>query len=391
MADIRVLHLIKSLDIGGIETMALDFCSNAHRYGIEVHLFCMGGGEMEPLFKASPAAFIKRKKLPLPLGFPDPVLILRLRNYIKKNRIQIVHAHFADEGLHAFAAIKGLKNVALIQGFAVDFHVNRARDNMKFRFLAKYASGCVALSEVLLNQFREFGVSPGGSAAVVHNGIDPERVSTGSHGLLRAELGLPVSLPLGGMVGNFYNEVRDQLTVCKALAAAMTVNKTFHFVFAGGSTNKWIKKDEHYFESCVRFCRQAGIDDRVHFLGLRKDLADILAGLDFYVHATNYDTFGMAPVEAMFNKLPVIVNDHPVFRETSRNGTGMILFRSKDHEDLAGKITDLLADDVERIDTGLKHHDFARRFFHIDTHIHGMRAFYLECMNSLVNGSEKKY
>lgn len=385
MASFRVLHLLKSLDIGGIETMALDFCNNAHREDMEVHLFCMGGGALQPEFEKSQACFHKRKKIPGPYDMIDPFLIRHLRKYIRQHGINVVHAHFADEGLHALAALRGLRDTVLVQGFAVDCRVNRSIDNRKFRFLARHADACVTLSHTLLQQLGVFGIRPKGYSGYVHNGIDPVRVTGGDPYLLKKELGLSPDTILGGMIGNFYNNVRDQATICRALALVIPETDNFHFVFAGGSTNQWIRKNQSYFQDCIAFCREKGIADRVHFPGLKKNLPDVFAGLDFYVHATNYDTFGMAPVEAMFNRLPVLVNDHPVFTETSRQGAGMLLFRDKEETDLAEQLTGILRDRESREASGNMQYEFAQQYFHIHTHIRNMKDFYQRCIE------QKKY
>jgi L-malate glycosyltransferase len=374
MAMIRVLHLIKSIDIGGIETMALDFCNNAHKQEIEVHLICIGGGELENAFAASPAIFVKLKKFPFPYDIVDPILILRLRRYIRKNNIDIVHCHFADEGLHALAATYNYK-VKVVQGWAVDFRINRDIDNRKFRFIGKYAHASVALTDVLLQQAIEFRADPFLRGVTIHNGIDPERVVHKGKGTLKQDLNIPENAVLGGMTGNFYNHVRDQFTVCKALAEIMPHFPDFHFVFAGGSTNRWIKKNRSYFDKCVDFCRKNKLD-RVHFPGLQKNVSNVLGSLDFYVHATNYDTFGIAPVEAMFNQLPVIANDHPVFMETSHHGKGMLLYRDKNHLHLSRQIGALLEDPEKRVQLGQTHWQHANTHFHIDVHVKNMKAFY---------------
>lgn len=52
-----------------------------------------------------------------------------------------------------------------------------------------------------------------------------------------------------------------------------------------------------------------GIGDRVHFLGSRGDVSDLLADADIFVLSTNYEGFPLASLEAMRSGLPVVVTD----------------------------------------------------------------------------------
>lgn len=382
---LKVLHVIKSLDIGGIETLALDVCGNAHRHGIETHLVCIGGGALEDAFRRTPAKFRLMRKMPRPKDMIDPILIFRLRRYIITNNIQIVHCHFADEGMHAYLALRGLKNVTLIQGVAVNLKINLKTHNRKFRFLSSRVKATVAPGKTTVEQLTQMGMNKKNNARYVHNGIDPKRVTPNTETTsqahcpqLRKKLNIPQDAVVAGMLGNFYNQVRDQYTVCRALPEVIRKNPQFHFVFGGGYKNKWIKTNEKHYNQCLTFCRDNNITSNVHFPGLISHNPQFFQALDFYVHSTNYDTFGIAPVEAMFNKLPVMANNAPIFRETSYNGKGMWLFEDKQPKDLAAKMVQLIENQNLRREMGEKHYQHAQKYFHIDTHIQNMKELYLE-------------
>ncbi len=371
----KVLNIIKSIDIGGIEKMTLDFCSHAYKAGIEPHLICIGGGAMESDFRKSGAHFSIIKKIQRPFDIVDPFLIFRLRRYIKKHRIDIVYCRFADEGLHAWLATRGLKKTAVALEFAVDLGINRKIDNKKFRWLAKRTEANIAPSQTMLQQMHDYKMNQSPNNHFVHYGIDPDRVAQ-SHSTLRKELGIPQNALLAGMVGNFYNNVRDQLTVCKALPTVIEKHPDFHFVFAGGYRNHWIKANYEYYNACLDFCKSHNIMHRVHFIGLRKDTSNIYAALDFYVHATHFDTFGLAPVEAMLNRKAVIANDLPVFREISKQGQGMLLFDHKNHHELARKIIFLIENQETRETLAMKHYIHALENYHIDIHLKNIKKLF---------------
>jgi glycosyltransferase involved in cell wall biosynthesis len=83
-----------------------------------------------------------------------------------------------------------------------------------------------------------------------------------------------------------------------------------------------------------------GISDRVHFLGRRVDVPQLLKMADLFVYSSHYEGFGVAAVEAMSAGLPVIASDVPGLEEIVK-GTGRLV-PSRDEESLAKAIREIL-------------------------------------------------
>jgi glycosyltransferase involved in cell wall biosynthesis len=89
-----------------------------------------------------------------------------------------------------------------------------------------------------------------------------------------------------------------------------------------------------------RFASHLGIGDRVHFLGKRPDVPQLLKLANLYVHASNFEGFGIAAAEAMSAGLPVIASDVPGLNEVVR-GAG-VLVPPGDENALAAAIRNIL-------------------------------------------------
>lgn len=70
--------------------------------------------------------------------------------------------------------------------------------------------------------------------------------------------------------------------------------------------------------------RRLGVIDRVHFLGTRTDVPEILCAADVFAFPSAYEGFPGALVEAMASQKPIIASDIPVHRETLGSGDGAI-------------------------------------------------------------------
>lgn len=290
----RVLHLLDSLNRGGTETLILDVCRNANQSEIDLIFVATGGGQLEDNFKQSAPRFMRlTRRLPIDLN-----VILQLRRTINKHKIQIVHAHQPVEGIHAYFAALGTraKVVLSFHGGTIDVKNLRA-----LKFLISRTSKNVYVSEALRRWYgAQFGLDITKNYAIVHNGVDTNRLrSSGKN--LRAELEIPNDALLLGMIGNFYVAPRkDQLTLVQALPDVFANVPNAYCLFVGSIE----EGAETKFAECVKLARANNIFDRVRFLGLRADVPDILNSLDVFVLSTLHEGLPVAVLEAMLANVP---------------------------------------------------------------------------------------
>jgi glycosyltransferase involved in cell wall biosynthesis len=230
----------------------------------------------------------------------------------------------------------------------------------------------IAVSNHLLEYLAEAGIDTRQRCHVIYNGVDLRRIEGGTADL-RSELGLSREAVLVGMVGNFYPEnPKDQLTVCRALPGVLQQVSEAHLVFAGGIVNGANAE----IDQCMDFCRRENISDRVHFLGKRKDIADVLAALDIYVQSSRNEALPIAVIEALLTGLPVVVSDIGSLIEVTEQGKYASVFRTGDAQQLAEQIITLALEKSRRIELGTRGREWAREQFGIDAHIQKLRTLY---------------
>ena len=126
----------------------------------------------------------------------------------------------------------------------------------------------------------------------------------------------------------------------------------------------------------MRICREAGISDRVSFLGSRNDVADILEALDVYVFSSYYEGLPVAVTEAMLAGVPMIVSDIEPLREATDNGQYAEIFPVEDFETLANKMLHLATDEDARRMQAKQAQQFALDNFSIDAHFRELKKIY---------------
>lgn len=360
----KVLHILDSLNRGGAEMLALDVCRNARANGLDLSFAATGGGSLEEEFKNSGVAFHRlNRRLPL-----DFAVVFKLRKIIKTRHIKIVHAHQAVEGLHAYLACRGTgaKPVLSFHGYIPD-----AKNRLALKFLIPRTAANVAVSRELLNWLAETeNLDTTRNFQVVYNGVDEKRLaSTGKN--FRTEIGLSAENLLFGMIGNFYAAPRkDQLTVCRALPEFFRRVKTAHFIFVGG------REMNSDYEKCVAFVKEHKIADRVHFPGVREDVADILHALDAFVLSTRHEGLPIALMEAMLARIPAVLSDIAPLIEMSRNGEYAEIFKTQNVEDLTEKLIKTAEDKIFRNDLANRAYDHAKANFSIEAHLENLKKLY---------------
>lgn len=135
------------------------------------------------------------------------------------------------------------------------------------------------------------------------------------------------------VANNFYK--KGLLTIIKSLE--ILNNKNIYLIVAGNGKRK-------------NFQMNPSVLKRIYFLGSVHNMSNLYNQVDILIHPTLADTFGMAALEAMSFKLPVIISDvkYCGFSEKLRQNQALILKNPKDEIELAKKINFLLENENER-------------------------------------------
>jgi glycosyltransferase involved in cell wall biosynthesis len=97
-------------------------------------------------------------------------------------------------------------------------------------------------------------------------------------------------------------------------------------------------------QNLARLCQRPGVRGRVHILGDRNDVPDLLAAADLFVFPSVYEGLPNAVIEAMALGLPIVATDIAPHRELLEEGRNALLVRPKSRVELVGAIERLLED-----------------------------------------------
>jgi len=151
----------------------------------------------------------------------------------------------------------------------------------------------ITVSEYVREQLINRGVRPG-DVSTVYTAIPAMRRQAQSS--LRSELYIPAGDVVVACVGHLRAQKGHRLLM-DAMSRLMGSRRNVHLVFAGSGAQQ---------EPLQKHALELGLPDRMHFLGRRHDIVNVLSGCDVFALATQSEALGTAFLEAQSCGLPVV-------------------------------------------------------------------------------------
>lgn len=163
------------------------------------------------------------------------------------------------------------------------------------------------------------------------------------HSTLRHELGLAADDVVVGCVA-VMRAAKGHKNLIDAIRPLMDARPNLHMVFVGSGSPT--------FENTQAYIKDLGLQDRIHLMGTRRDVPNLLAGCDLFALATEQEASGTVFVEAAAAGLPVVGTDVGGVSEMMRDGVTGILVPLDDQPALRHALERLIDDPILRRQMG---------------------------------------
>lgn len=344
----KIGYLITRMDEwGGAQVHVRDLALWMKAQGFEVVILSgMSGGPSESLKELGieyvEVPFLQRE---INLG-KDMNAVFELRRILKGLRLDLLTCHSSKAGLVGRMAAKSIGLPCVFTAHNWTFGEGVAK---KLRpiywflewFGAKLGDHIIAVSEFGRHQALNAYVTWPEKITTIHNGMPdrPRRTHTPQ---------IPTRLTMVARVG----WPKDHALLIKALAKCQ--NSTWVMNFVGGGDTTRLQK----------LAQKAGIGERVHFLGERNDVAEILENkTDIFLLISAWEGFPLSTLEAMRASLPVIVSDAGGAREALEPGETGIVVPVGNGSALVQALTHLIPNTVQQKNMGEAGRDLFERYF----------------------------
>ncbi|HEX5086047.1 MAG TPA: glycosyltransferase [Blastocatellia bacterium] len=335
----RVLHLITSLEVGGTERQAVELLKRIDRRRFDLSLAAL---RLEgPLYQEVEAMFPRAPQFPLTSFYNANAAkqLLRLRDWMIRERVEILHAHDFYAGLLGAAAAR----LAGVRAIASQRHMrlsDRRAHDWGTRLTHRLASRVLVNSEAIRMRLLAGGRVAPEKIVVIRNGLseaaeraafDNESRAKRRAALLR-ELNLDEGAKLIGLVARL-QPVKGHRYFIEAASRIAAAEPKAHFLLVGeGALRSEIEER----------ASRLGLGARMRLLGARSDAALIAAGFDVAVLASLHEGFPNAVMEAMAAGAPVVATAAGGTPELVIDGATGFLVPPADADALALRILDAL-------------------------------------------------
>jgi glycosyltransferase involved in cell wall biosynthesis len=348
---LRIALMLECDGPGGAELMMLDLARELRTRGhivLPVGL-SNGTGWLGARFEAAgfhPQNFELRKPL-------DTGAVRQLTRLLRDFKANVVHSHEFTMAVYGAAAAPRANARHVITMHGGLYYAGALRRRLAMRWAARRSDALVGVSVATATELqRTLGVAPP-RLQIVPNGI-PMRVGARDH--VRNELSIAPDELLIVAVGNLY-PVKGHAVLLDALAT-LRGHPGWRLAIAGRGEE----------EASLRArAAAAGIAERVHILGFREDIPDILAASDIFAMPSLSEGLPLALVEAMSFGLPVVVSHVGGIPEVVTNDVDALLVPPSNVGELAAALRALIDDAARRLSLGEAARTRAHRDYAIAT------------------------
>jgi sugar transferase (PEP-CTERM/EpsH1 system associated) len=333
-SKISILHIVNSLDTGGLEKFVIDLTSCTNDIFIHNILCLQRRGELNI------PTNINIESLGMTAGLQIK-FIRSITSLIRRYNPNIIHTH--NEKSLFYGSISGfLSGVPVV-------HTKHGKNDTTFRSVARnhllsyLCTKIVSVSNDAAEQciIKEHIIPS--KVLTIHNGVDtdlftPKPVNTATKSLL----GISPDTPVLGIVARLA-KIKDHTTLLQACRIIKDSKFNFKLLIVG---------DGPLMTELVSLVRELNIQDYVIFTGTRPDVSSLMNIIDIFVLSSLSEGISLTLIEAMLSSLPVVATNVGGNPEVVVDGITGYLVPPQNPSLMAERLKELLDNPARRHEFG---------------------------------------
>jgi glycosyltransferase involved in cell wall biosynthesis len=330
-ARIRVVYLAHAFMVGGAEEMVLNLVRHLPpRFEPAVCCIHEEGPIGEEIRRTGTPVAV----LGLTPGIRRPRDVFGIAGYLRGARPQIVHTFLLTASVYGrLAAI--LARVPIVVGTEVNIYERKRYAHALAERVLMAGTDRVVVSAESVRDFYVTQVhADPAKIDVIYNAVDfTQAQATIARAEMRKTLGLSSDARVAGVIARL-TEQKGHQYLFAALASKPSLADVHLLVIGGGELHDVLVHD----------VEAKGLASRVHFLGPRRDLGNLLAAMDLFVLPSLWEGLPLSMVLAMGAGVPVVATRVAGVPEVVDDGRTGVLVAPGDPETLAAALARLFGD-----------------------------------------------
>jgi glycosyltransferase involved in cell wall biosynthesis len=317
---VRVVHLVSTLEVGGLEKVVVDLVTRRNR-SIEASVICLE--HAGPLARDIEAAGATVEVLG-----DDASRATRLRRLVHRMRARrpdVLHTHNPAPHLIGAAAARIARVPVVVHTKHGRNYPGRPARVWLNRQLARFTDTVVAVSDDVADVCRGIECVPANRVRVIRNGVDTSRFAG-----VRATAPATRALSVGRL-----HPIKDHATLLHAVRVVADAEPDFHLDIVGDGVCR---------PSLEALAAQLHLEHHVTFHGERDDVRTFLARAGLFVLASTSEGVSLTLLEAMAVGLPIVATRVGGNPEVVTDGETGLLTRPRDPRAFADAVLHIVAD-----------------------------------------------
>jgi glycosyltransferase involved in cell wall biosynthesis len=367
---VRILQVSSARTFGGGERHLVDLCRGLTKRGHEIFIALRPTNEWQHRFDFLPNENFLHVSLRNSFGVMSAQ---KIAEFIKENKIEIVHAHLGRDYIPSSLACRIAGNAKFVLTRHVLFPM-KPFQRLALSNLSKAIAVSRAVEENLCKVFQKEKV------VMISNGIAVANWAKTDYEKLRHEFRLLHDIPFDAdLIGTI-----GELKILKGqrdfvLAAHETAKKypNSYFVIVGRDNS--FKKE--FRRELKRLVKVFNLENRFLFLDWVEETASLMAALDVFVSASHSESFGLAILEAMISGKAIVASETDGAKELLEDNLSGKLVPVYEPAKLAEAIGELLENKNLQMILGTNARKIATDKFSIEKMIDETESIYKELLN----------
>jgi len=359
---IKVCYMAHTFAVGGAEEMVLNLVKHLpSRFEPVVCCINEAGPIGEEIRKTGTPVTV----LGLTPGLRHPLHVRGIKRYLRETKPAIFHTFLLTASLYGrLAAI--LERVPIVIGTEVNIYERKRRHHILAERMLMAGTSRVIVSA---KSVRDFYVNQihcdQAKIDVVYNAVDWKAAQrTRSRSDMRAELGIAPNTKVAGVIARL-TEQKGHRYLFRAMATPDLSD--LHLVVVG---------DGGLRDALQAETKALNIASRVHFLGARRDLGDLLGAMDVFVMPSLWEGLPLSMILAMGAGLPVVVTAVAGIPEVVENRKTGWLVEAGSVVGLSTALAEVFADPVRASAVGEAARVFVLPRFGVDSYVSSIAGLY---------------
>lgn len=365
----KIVHVTFDMRIGGTEQVICNLVENTDRSRFQLSILCIEK-EIGPFGKELIKKGFSITSLSRNPGF-DITLIIMIYNYIKENKIDILHCHQYTPYVYGVLGALTTKCKVIFTEHGRFFPDQRKFKRILINPLLNLVTNRVtAISKATLGALVNFENFPGHKIRVIYNGMNSDRFFKNDTGeKLIPELD-ENSFVLGTVAR--LDPIKNQKIMIKALKRVHQKYDNIYLIIVGDGPERKNLED---------LVQELELSSFVIFTGFRQDTHLLYKIMDVFLLTSFSEGTAMTLLEAMASGLPCIATDAGGNPEIVKHNETGIIIPSDNITSLAESIIRLMEDKDFKTKAGLAGIERFKKKFTIDHMIKAYEKLYGEMLN----------